>query len=84
MNGGTKVTDIDARRRQIMRQLDERYYAYYARIDAETADERALRLGQPTSYDRRMRGQLRYSFGEWVYHHPGNSDTAGESYDYRD
>jgi len=25
------MTDIDARRRQIMRHLDERYYAYWAR-----------------------------------------------------
>jgi hypothetical protein len=77
------MTNIDQRRRDIMRKLDERYYAHYARIDAQTADERALRLGQPTSYDLRMRGQLRYSAGRWVYHHAGNSDTAGSDYDYR-
>jgi len=78
------MTDIDERRREIMRHLDERYYAHYARIDAQTADERALRLGHPTSYDLRMRGQLRYSAGRWVYHHSGNSDTAGSDYDYRE
>jgi len=78
------MTDIDDRRREIMRKLDERYYAHYARIDAETADERALRLGHLTSIDLRMRGQLRYSNGKWVYHHSGNADTAGSDYDYRE
>ena len=78
------MTDIDDRRREIMRKLDARYYARWARINAETADERALRLGQPTSYDLRMRGDLRMCLdGHFRYGWPGDNDSDCVEYQYR-
>jgi len=50
----------------------------------KTPEEFRAMLGHPTAFERSMRGNLRYSNGEWVYHNPGNSETAGDSYDYRD
>jgi hypothetical protein len=77
------MTDLDQRRREIMRHLDERYYAHYARLDAETEDERLHRLGQLTSRDYAARGTLAMGLdGHYLRRWPGDGEDV-QGYDYR-
>ena len=77
------MTDLDERRREIMRHLDERYYAHYAKIAAETEDERLHRLGRLTSRDILARGTLAMGLdGHYLRRWPGD-DAEVTGYDYR-